>query len=93
MQQRVSLGTNLGSEGETSVGDVPQQTANHSPARFTGVADRKDIKMVGPSMNSSKKAKRQRLSPYARPQRLLLLGPVTAIVAGGDRANNMNTSI
>jgi hypothetical protein len=35
------------------------------------------MKMVGPSRNTEEKSKRKRLSPYARPGRLLEMGKMT----------------
>jgi hypothetical protein len=93
VQQRVSLGTNMGSKGETSVGDVPQQFGDVSPTRYAVLSKRKGKKVAGLSKISSDKAKRKRLSPYARPEKYLEMGNVPSTEAVGEKANSMTANI
>jgi hypothetical protein len=66
VQQRVSLGTNMISEVESSVGVMPQQVFNHSPKPKADDHELSMLKIVGPSRNNEK-MKRRRMSPYSRP--------------------------
>jgi hypothetical protein len=68
MQQRVSLGTNMMSKGEPSVGVLPQHTVSVAPKTRIDDQELSLMKHAGPSRNNDKQKKR-RMSPYSRSKR------------------------
>jgi hypothetical protein len=74
VQQMVSLGTNMGSEGDPSVGGVPQLGSEPSHTLLGDVGDRNLMKLARPSRSTEEKIKRKMLSPYARLGRALEMG-------------------
>jgi hypothetical protein len=78
VQKRVSLGMNMISEEEPSVGVMPHPVIVCSPTSRAAANEMKIAKSMGPSRNSEN-FKRKRLTPYPRPRKHLGDGNVAGI--------------